>query len=179
MSFTPAEIAWAAFALFVGGFVKGIVGIGLSLVSMPLLTYGFSLKTGVAIMVLPMTTTNLFQAFQGGMFLTSLQRFWPLLLTLLIAVSLSTKLLVVLLPSGLATIDVVVPVDVFVDTVTVVPSLYVVVVVTTVSPLLSVVCSVFSSWTVASSAGPGSVLPLIMDAGSANPGSAGLDAQLS
>jgi uncharacterized membrane protein YfcA len=96
VSFTPGEIAWAAFALLAGGFVKGIVGIGLPLVSMPLLTYGFSLKTGVALMVLPMMTTNLFQAFQGGMFLASLQRFWPLLVTLLVAVSLSTKLLVVL-----------------------------------------------------------------------------------
>jgi uncharacterized protein len=96
VSFTPGEIAWAAFALFAGGFVKGIVGIGLPLVATPLLTYGFSLKTAVALMVLPMMTTNLFQAFQGGMFLTSLQRFWPLLATLLVAVSLSTKLLVVL-----------------------------------------------------------------------------------
>ena len=79
MSFTLGELAWAAFALFAGGFVKGIVVIGLPLVATPLLTYGFSLKTAVALMVLPMLTTNLFQAFQGGMFMTSLQRFWPLL----------------------------------------------------------------------------------------------------
>jgi uncharacterized membrane protein YfcA len=96
LSFTPGEIAWAAFALLAGGFVKGIVGIGLPLVATPILTLGFPLKTAVGLMVLPMTVTNLFQAFQGGMFLSSLQRFWPLLVSLLVAVSFSTKLLVVL-----------------------------------------------------------------------------------
>ena len=89
-------LVWAGFSLFAGGFVKGIVGIGLPLVSMPLLTFGFELKTSVALMVAPMVTTNLFQAFQGGMFPAALRRFWPLLLTLLFCVAGSTKLLVVL-----------------------------------------------------------------------------------
>lgn len=96
MDFDLGRLAWAVFSLFAGGFVKGIVGIGLPLVSMPLLTFGFPLKTSVALMVAPMVTTNLFQAFQGGMFPVALRRFWPLLLTLLVCVAGSTKLLVVL-----------------------------------------------------------------------------------
>jgi uncharacterized membrane protein YfcA len=88
-------VAWAAFSLFAGGAVKGVVGLGLPLVSMPLLTATLSLKQSVALLVLPMVASNLVQAFQGGLFLASLRRFWPMLLVLLVTVAAATKLLVV------------------------------------------------------------------------------------
>lgn len=88
-------IAWAAFSLFVGGAVKGVVGLGLPLVAMPFLTLSFSLKQSVGLLVLPMVASNLVQAFQGGLFVASLRRFWPLLLVLLVTVATATKLLVI------------------------------------------------------------------------------------
>jgi uncharacterized membrane protein YfcA len=88
-------VAWAAFSLFAGGAVKGVVGLGLPLVSMPLLTLSFSLKQSVGFLVLPMVASNLVQAFQGGLFLATLRRFWLLLLVLLITVAAATKLLVI------------------------------------------------------------------------------------
>jgi uncharacterized membrane protein YfcA len=88
-------LAWATFSLFAGGAVKGVVGLGLPLVAMPLLTVSFSLKEAVGFLVLPMVASNLVQAFQGGLFAVTLRRFWPLLLVLLVTVAAATKLLVI------------------------------------------------------------------------------------
>lgn len=88
-------VAWAAFSLFAGGAVKGVVGLGLPLVAMPLLTLSFSLKESVGLLVLPMVASNLVQAFQGGLFKATLRRFWPTLLVLVATVAGATKLLVV------------------------------------------------------------------------------------
>jgi uncharacterized membrane protein YfcA len=89
-------VAWAVFSLFAGGAVKGVVGLGLPLVAMPLLTLSLSLKESVGVLVLPMVASNLVQAFQGGLFVVTLRRFWPLLLVLLVTVAAATKLLVIL-----------------------------------------------------------------------------------
>jgi hypothetical protein len=88
-------VAWAALSLFAGGAVKGVVGLGLPLVAMPLLTLSFSLKESVGLLVLPMVASNLVQAFQGGLFKATLRRFWPMLLVLVVTVAGATKLLVV------------------------------------------------------------------------------------
>jgi uncharacterized protein len=92
----PGTLAWVAFALFCGGLVKGIVGLGLPLVAMPLLTLALDLREAVGLLVLTMVASNLLQAFQGGLFRIALRRFWPLLLVLLVTVAAATKLLVVL-----------------------------------------------------------------------------------
>jgi uncharacterized membrane protein YfcA len=89
-------LAWAAFSLFAGGAVKGVVGLGLPLVSMPLLTLAISLKQSVGLLVLPMVASNLLQSFQGGLFVAALRRFWLMLLILVVAVALSVQLLVLL-----------------------------------------------------------------------------------
>jgi uncharacterized membrane protein YfcA len=52
-----------ATALFVGGFTKGIAGLGLPLISIPLLTFVVNLPTAVVLLVIPVTASNLFQAF--------------------------------------------------------------------------------------------------------------------
>lgn len=89
-------VAWAAFSLFAGGAVKGVVGLGLPLVTMPLLTVSFSLKESVSLVVVSMVASNLFQAFQGGLFKIALERFWLLLLVLIVTVAAATKLLVII-----------------------------------------------------------------------------------
>jgi uncharacterized membrane protein YfcA len=91
-----AAVAWAAVSLFAGGAVKGVVGLGLPLVAMPLLTLSLTLKESVGLLVLPMVASNLVQSFQGGLFLATLRRFWLLLLVLLVTVALATKLLVII-----------------------------------------------------------------------------------
>jgi uncharacterized membrane protein YfcA len=69
-------------ALLVGGLVKGVVGLGLPLVGMPLLTLVLDVKSAIGVLAVPLIVSNLSQSFEGGRFPATLRRFWPLLLTI-------------------------------------------------------------------------------------------------
>src|SRR5581483_4759156 len=77
--FDPQTVLICAGALFLGGFTKGIAGLGLPMIAIPLLAFAVKLPTAVALLVIPTVVSNLFQAFQRGAFLPVLRRFWPFL----------------------------------------------------------------------------------------------------
>ena len=87
-------LLYCIFALFAGGLFKGVAGIGLPLVGLPLLTVALSLKQAVAALVMPLIFSNLFQSFEGGQFRPVLRRFWPVHVTLFLAIAVSTRALV-------------------------------------------------------------------------------------
>ena len=87
---------FAAFSLFLAGLVKGVVGLGLPLVALPLLTMAIGLKPAVGLLVVPIFTSNLVQSFQGGQFVPTLRRFWPVFLPLIGFSMFSTQALVIL-----------------------------------------------------------------------------------
>ena len=60
------------------GTVKGVVGFGLPLVSITLLTPFYGLVDAIAIMLLPAVVTNFWQAVSGGRLVVLWQRLWPL-----------------------------------------------------------------------------------------------------
>jgi uncharacterized membrane protein YfcA len=91
---TAGLIFVCALALFAGGAVKGIVGLGLPIVGVPLLTISLDLKSAVALLVMPLITSNFAQSFEGGLFRFGLKRFWPLLVPLFFSAVLSCRLLV-------------------------------------------------------------------------------------
>jgi len=99
---TSPDLALAALAVFVGALVKGVVGLGLPLVAIPLLAWAVGLKQAVALLVLPMIGSNLVQSFQGGLFLHNVRRFWPLAATVLVFTLIGTRLLVALPERALA-----------------------------------------------------------------------------
>jgi uncharacterized membrane protein YfcA len=80
-------------SLFAGGAVKGLVGLGLPVIGMPLLTLTLPLKSAIAILVVPLVVSNLSQSFEGGLFRWTLKRFWPTLATLFVSAMLSTQAL--------------------------------------------------------------------------------------
>jgi uncharacterized protein len=82
--------------LLAGSAVKGVVGIGLPLVAVPLLTVLVNLKTAVTMTTLPIIASNFAQSFQGGRFQAMVRRFWTLLVPLFAAIAFGTRLLVVL-----------------------------------------------------------------------------------
>ncbi len=92
---TPFLLFLCSLALLAGSSVKGVVGIGMPLVAVPLLTLLVNLKTAVALTTAPVTAANLVQSFQGGLFMPMLRRFWTLLLPLLVTILFSARLLVV------------------------------------------------------------------------------------
>lgn len=87
-------VLYTILALFAGGAFKGVAGIGLPLVGVPLLTAALSLKEAVAVLVMPLIFSNLFQSFEGGLFRPVLRRFWPVHLTLFATIVVSTRALV-------------------------------------------------------------------------------------
>ena len=61
------QVLAALTAIFVlGGVVKGVVGIGLPLVLIPLLTPFLDVPLAVALLTKPMIATNIGQAAEGG-----------------------------------------------------------------------------------------------------------------
>lgn len=62
----------AAFALFLGGLVKGVVSIGVPLIAIPLLTGLLSVKQAVLLLSMPIILGNIPQALEGG-------KTWPTL----------------------------------------------------------------------------------------------------
>jgi len=81
-------------ALFAGGLFKGVAGLGLPLVGVPLLTVVLSLKSAIGVLVVPLIFSNLFQSFEGGLFLPVARRFWPLYATLFVTIAVSTRALI-------------------------------------------------------------------------------------
>lgn len=90
------SVAYALLCLFLGGLVKGVVGLGLPLVSLPLLAAALPLKTAVALLVMPVFATNIAQLFQGGRFGPTIRRFWPTVAVLTISIMVAAQALVVL-----------------------------------------------------------------------------------
>ncbi|HYL32609.1 MAG TPA: sulfite exporter TauE/SafE family protein [Stellaceae bacterium] len=92
----PFVIFLCALGMLAGSTVKGVAGIGLPLVAVPILTVLVNLKTAVTMTTMPIIASNFVQSFQGGRFLHLIRRFWTLLVPLFIAIIAGTRLLVVL-----------------------------------------------------------------------------------
>jgi uncharacterized membrane protein YfcA len=81
------------FTLAAGGFSKGVVGIGLPLTAVSIMSFLIGPPVPVALMPIPILLTNFWQAFSGGYLLRSLQRFWPMLICLPLGTVLGVKVL--------------------------------------------------------------------------------------
>lgn len=65
--------------LAAGGLVKGVTGMGLPLVAVPIMTLFVPVPVAVSIMSIPIIVANLWQSWQGGMWRQVVRRTWPLL----------------------------------------------------------------------------------------------------
>lgn len=79
-------IAAVAAAFFVGGTVKGLVGIGLPLTSIALMTFFLDLRVAIPLLIVPVLVTNVVQASRGGRFKELVRRYWLMLITAAIGV---------------------------------------------------------------------------------------------
>ncbi|HSE77211.1 MAG TPA: sulfite exporter TauE/SafE family protein [Alphaproteobacteria bacterium] len=95
MDIDAATLASAVF-LFLGGAVKGVAGVGLPLVALPLLTTVVSVKTAVGLLVVPIIATNFAQSFEGGRFVPTLRRFWPVIACLVAVIVFGVNALVLI-----------------------------------------------------------------------------------
>lgn len=77
--FDLSILVLAAAVLVLGGVIKGVFGVGLPMVTVPLLASFISLTEAVALMYIPVLLSNLWQAYQGGYYRQAFQRFWPMM----------------------------------------------------------------------------------------------------
>ena len=82
-----------AIAIIAGSTVKGVVGIGLPLVSLPVMATFIPIPKAIALLLLPSFATSVWQTFRGGLFTPSVKRFWPLLLGMAIGTPISVGML--------------------------------------------------------------------------------------
>ena len=89
-------------AFFIAGAVKGVIGLGLPMVSLALLTVALDLPTAMALLVVPSFVTNLWQSVVGGNAKVIVHRLWPFLVTATVTVWIGVAALTRLNPSLLA-----------------------------------------------------------------------------
>ncbi len=93
---SPLLILFVALALFLGGAVKGTVGVGLPLVVVSLLGSLLDPRLSVALVTLPVVMTNVWQSLRSGILLGALRRFWPLILVFALSTWVGAQILVAL-----------------------------------------------------------------------------------
>src|SRR5258708_37124642 len=91
----PIAALVALFVVFVfGGLVKGVTGVGLPLVLVPLATQFVDVPVVVALVSVSMVATNVVQSAEGGHTGAAVRHLWPLLLPLAVGAVIGTHLLI-------------------------------------------------------------------------------------
>jgi len=91
----PLAAQLGLLAVFVfGGVVKGVTGVGLPLVLVPLTAQFIPVPAAVALVSVPMVATNVTQAAEGGDTLTAVKRIWVILALLVVGTVIGVRLLV-------------------------------------------------------------------------------------
>ena len=90
------QLALMTAILVLAGAIKGVLGVGLPLVAVPLLSQVVPVPLAIMTLATAQVVSNGFQAFQGGNLGAVLSRFWSLFLPLLLGLFLSARLLVTL-----------------------------------------------------------------------------------
>jgi uncharacterized protein len=102
LDLTPFQFAFAFFALFLGGMVKGTVGMGMKIVVLGLLATIIELPVAIAIIILPAVTTNIWQVFGGPPLRETLRRTWSLFVMFCVGIWFGTEILAASNPAHLA-----------------------------------------------------------------------------
>jgi uncharacterized membrane protein YfcA len=87
-------LIWCAFALLMAGIVKGILGIGIPVVSVSLLSLVINVPMAVSLLPVPILLSNIWQSLRSDQFESTLRRFGPLIAALVIGTFAGARLLV-------------------------------------------------------------------------------------
>ncbi len=76
-------IAWCALAMACGGLIKGLLGIGTPLLTVPMMSLVLPAHHAVVIMAFPVVVANLWQVYDAEQPVATVKRFWPAFVALL------------------------------------------------------------------------------------------------
>ena len=89
-------VAWCFFALACGGFIKGALGVGTPLLTVPMMAQVLPPQMAIAIMAIPVVVANLVQFAQAERSSAVVNRFWPAFIAILVGTWIGVKLLATL-----------------------------------------------------------------------------------
>lgn len=92
----PWIVAWCFFALCCGGFIKGALGVGTPLLTVPMMAQVLPPQMAIAIMAVPVVVANLWQFAQAERSTATIARFWPTFVAILIGTWAGVKILSVI-----------------------------------------------------------------------------------
>jgi uncharacterized protein len=91
---TPTQIALIVGILVLAGLTKGILGVGLPLVAVPLLAQVVPVSLAIMTLAVSTVVSNGYQALQGGQLGPVFRRFWTAFVPLVVALFFGARLLV-------------------------------------------------------------------------------------
>ncbi len=77
LELTHWTIAWCALAMACGGFIKGVLGIGTPLLTVPMMALVLPAHHAVVIMAFPVVVANVWQVYDADRPAETIRRFWP------------------------------------------------------------------------------------------------------
>ncbi len=89
----PGIVAWCFFALCCGGFIKGALGVGTPLLTVPMMAQVLPPQMAIAIMAIPVVVANLWQFAQAERSASVVRNFWPTFIGILIGTWIGVKIL--------------------------------------------------------------------------------------
>jgi len=89
----PELLLFVATVYLATGVVKGVIGMGLPLITLPLLAPAIGPITAMALLTLPAILTNLWQAVTSGHFREALRRFWVCYLFAMVGIAIGVAFL--------------------------------------------------------------------------------------
>ena len=89
----PWIVAWCFFALACGGFIKGALGVGTPLLTVPMMAQVLPPQVAIAIMAIPVVVANLVQFAQAERSSAVIRRFWPTFVAILAGTWIGVKIL--------------------------------------------------------------------------------------
>lgn len=89
-------LVWCAFALACGGLIKGALGVGTPLLTVPLMALVIPPQTAVVLMAIPVVLANVWQASRGGEVAQVVSRFWPCSIAILAGTWIGVRILTVI-----------------------------------------------------------------------------------
>ena len=98
MSADPLVILASIGAVLAGALVKGITGIGLPMVAVPLMVQVMPVPVAIGLLSVPVLSSNLFQLNDRAELVHATKRFWSLLLVMVVGVVIGAALLISLDP---------------------------------------------------------------------------------
>ncbi len=94
--YAPWIIAWCFFALLCGGLIKGALGVGTPLLTVPMMAQVLPPQHAIAIMAIPVVIANLWQFAQAERRGAAITRFWPAFVAILVGTWIGVKILSVI-----------------------------------------------------------------------------------